>query len=162
MAGRVLTRDEARGWTAEQRRGRRRIVFTNGCFDLLHVGHTRLLAAARAEGDVLLVGVNDDDSVRRLKGKDRPLVPLADRLELLAALRWVDGVVPFAEDTPLALIREVEPDVLVKGADYTKAAIVGADVVEAAGGRVVRVPLVEGRSTSGMLKRVSGDLTGRS
>jgi D-beta-D-heptose 7-phosphate kinase/D-beta-D-heptose 1-phosphate adenosyltransferase len=132
------------------------VVFTNGCFDLLHVGHVRLLAAARELGDVLFVAVNDDESVRRLKGEPRPLVPLEDRLELLAAIRSVDVVFAFAQDTPLEAIRAVRPRVLVKGADYAAEAIVGADLVESWGGRVARVPLVGGRSTSQLLRRLSG------
>jgi D-beta-D-heptose 7-phosphate kinase/D-beta-D-heptose 1-phosphate adenosyltransferase len=132
------------------------IVFTNGCFDLLHVGHVRLLAAAREMGDVLFVAVNDDASVRRLKGEPRPLVPLTDRLELLAAFRSVDVVFAFAEDTPLEAIRAIRPRILVKGADYPTEAIVGADLVESWGGRVARVPLVADRSTSELLRRLSG------
>lgn len=158
----ILTRDMAAAWASGHRRAGRRVVFTNGCFDVLHVGHVRLLAAGRAEGDVLVVAINDDASVARLKGPTRPVVGLADRLELVAALRWVDAVVAFSEDTPLAVLRDIRPDVLVKGADYEKSAIVGAEDVEAAGGRVVRVPLVTDRSTSAILERVSRDLPGRS
>ena len=160
--GRRLERPHAAEWARALREAGKRLVFTNGCFDILHAGHVRLLAAARSEGDLLLVGVNDDESVRALKGPDRPLNALPDRLEVLAALRSVDAVVPFHEETPLALIGEVIPDVLVKGADYEKSAIVGAEVVEAAGGRVVRVPLVAGRSTTGLLKRVSRSRKGPS
>lgn len=130
-------------------------MFTNGVFDLLHVGHVTLLEAARREGDALAVGVNSDASVRRLaKGTDRPLVPEGDRARLLAALACVDCVVLFDEDTPLALIERLRPDVLVKGADYARDAIVGADEVEAWGGRVVRVPLVAGYSTTRLLERL--------
>lgn len=130
-------------------------MFTNGVFDLLHVGHVMLLEAARREGDALAVGMNSDASVRRLaKGKDRPLVPEGDRARLLAALTCVDCVVLFDEDTPLALIERLRPDVLVKGADYARDAIVGADEVEAWGGRVVRVPLVPGYSTTRLLERL--------
>lgn len=134
----------------------KRLVLTNGCFDLLHVGHVRLLTRARSEGDALFVAVNDDASVRRLKGHGRPLVPLEDRLELLAALRAVDVAFPFAEDTPLEVIRRLRPDVLVKGADYALEAIVGADLVRGWGGRVVRAELAEGRSTSALRARVRG------
>lgn len=133
-----------------------RLAFTNGVFDVLHRGHVALLQAARAEADALLVGLNSDDSTRRLKGPGRPVVPAADRAFVLAALEPVDCVVVFEEDTPLELIRMLEPDVLVKGADYGPEAIVGADVVMARGGRVVRVPLEAGVSTSAILERVRG------
>jgi D-beta-D-heptose 7-phosphate kinase/D-beta-D-heptose 1-phosphate adenosyltransferase len=130
-------------------------VFTNGVFDLLHVGHVALLEAARAEGDALVVAVNSDASARRLgKGPDRPLVPAGERARLVAALAAVDCVVVFDDDTPLALIRRLKPDVLVKGAGYARDAIVGADDVEGWGGRVVRVPLVAGRSTSALVDRL--------
>ena len=128
------------------------MVFTNGVFDLLHVGHVTLLEAARAEGEALVVGINSDASVQRLgKGSDRPVVPERERARLVAALAAVDCVVLFAEDTPLALIRALRPDVLVKGADYAREAIVGATDVEGWGGRVVRVPLVKDQSTTGLL-----------
>jgi D-beta-D-heptose 7-phosphate kinase/D-beta-D-heptose 1-phosphate adenosyltransferase len=131
------------------------VVFTNGVFDLLHVGHVTLLEAARAEGDALVVGINTDASVRRLgKGHDRPVVPERERARLVAALAAVDCVVLFAEDTPLAVIRALRPDVLVKGADYAREAIVGASDVEGWGGRVVRVPLVREQSTTGLLERL--------
>jgi len=131
------------------------VVFTNGVFDLLHVGHVALLETARAEGSALVVGVNSDASARRLgKGPDRPLVPASERARVLAALAAVDCVVPFDEDTPLELIRALRPDVLVKGADYAPEAIVGAADVESWGGRVVRVPLVEGRSTTDLVRRL--------
>jgi len=130
-------------------------VFTNGVFDLLHTGHVALLEAARAEGDVLIVGVNRDASARRLgKGPDRPLVPEGERARLIAALAAVDCVVLFDEDIPLALIRSLKPDVLVKGADYAPEAIVGAKDVEGWGGRVVRVPLVHDKSTTKLLDRL--------
>jgi rfaE bifunctional protein nucleotidyltransferase chain/domain len=130
-------------------------VFTNGVFDLLHAGHIALLEAARAAGDALVVGVNADASVRRLgKGADRPLVAQGERARLLAALAAVDCVVLFEEDTPLALIERLRPDVLVKGADYAPEAIVGAAEVEAWGGRVVRVPLVTGKSTTDLVRKL--------
>jgi len=126
-------------------------------FDLLHTGHVTLLEAARAEGDALIVGLNSDASVRRLgKGADRPVVREAERARVVAALASVDCVVVFDEDTPLALIRRIRPDVLVKGADYTRAAIVGADDVEGWGGRVVRVPLVRDQSTTSLLAKLRG------
>jgi rfaE bifunctional protein nucleotidyltransferase chain/domain len=131
------------------------VVFTNGVFDLLHVGHLSLLEGARAEGAALVVAVNTDASVRRLrKGGGRPLVPEGERARLLAALACVDCVVLFDEDTPLALINLLRPDVLVKGADYAREAIVGADEVERWGGRVVRVSLEPGISTTSLLQRL--------
>jgi rfaE bifunctional protein nucleotidyltransferase chain/domain len=136
-----------------------RIVFTNGCFDILHRGHVEYLAAARELGDLLIVGLNSDASVRRLKGPSRPVNPQADRALVLAGLAAVDAVTVFDDDTPLRLIEALLPDVLVKGGDYSRESIVGAEPVEAAGGRVVIVPLVAGRSTSGIIERVStGDV----
>lgn len=130
-------------------------MFTNGVFDLLHPGHIALLEAARAAGDALVVGVNTDASVRRLgKGPERPLVAEQERARVLAALAAVDCVVLFDEDTPLALIERLRPDVLVKGADYAREAIVGAVEVEGWGGRVVRVPLVAGKSTTDLVRKL--------
>jgi len=130
-----------------------RIVFTNGCFDLLHVGHVQYLYEARSAGDVLIVGVNSDESVRRLKGPTRPLVPEAERAEVVAALEMVDLVTIFHEDTPLELITLVQPQVLVKGADWSPDQVVGRAEVEAAGGRVLLVPIRPGVSTTGILRR---------
>jgi len=131
------------------------VVFTNGVFDLLHPGHVELLEAARREGAALVVGVNSDASVRRLdKGPERPVAVEAARARVLAGLAAVDCVVLFTQDTPLDLIQALEPDVLVKGADYSRDAIVGADWVEARGGRVVRVPLLNGYSTSALVERL--------
>ena len=132
----------------------RRVVLTNGCFDLLHAGHLALLEAARHEGDALVVAINSDASVRRLKGEGRPLVPEVERAEALAALEAVDRVVVYDEDTPVAVVKALLPDVLVKGADWGADEIVGRAEVEAAGGRVVRVALVPGRSTSGLVERI--------
>src|SRR6185436_15891222 len=129
------------------------VVFTNGVFDLLHVGHLDLLEKARALGDALVVGVNSDASVRRLKGKNRPIVPLRERMEMLAGLKPVDFVVPFGEDTPARVIAAIRPAVLVKGADYRADQIVGAETVRSSGGRVVRIPLVAGRSTTRIVAR---------
>ena len=137
-----------------RRTGGYRIVFTNGCFDLLHVGHIRYLRQARRLGDVLVVAVNSDDSVRRLKGPSRPVQPEEDRAEILAGLECVDYVVSFDEDTPLALIERLRPDVLVKGADWQKDQIVGREVVERAGGRVATISYVEGVSTSALIERI--------
>ncbi len=131
------------------------IVFTNGCFDLMHIGHTRYLQAAKALGDVLVVGVNSDASVRTLnKAPDRPIVPEAQRAEVLAALGCVDFVVMFDESDPLQLITAIQPDVLVKGGDWTIDRIVGRDIVEARGGVVKTIPLVPGLSTTGLLQRI--------
>lgn len=153
-AGRIRPLDQAARWRAG-RRGP--VVFTNGVFDLLHAGHIALLEAARAEGDALIVGINSDASARRLgKGPGRPLVPEGERARLVAALACVDCVVPFDEETPLALIRRLRPDVLVKGADYAEEQIVGAEDVRGWGGRVVRVPLVAGHSTTDLLARIRG------
>ena len=153
-AGKVRDRATAVAWRQAQPG---RVVFTNGVFDLVHPGHVDLLEKARAEGDHLVVGVNSDASVRRLgKGTERPLVPEAARARVLAGLAAVDCVVLFDEDTPLALITALGPDVLVKGADYALDQIVGADVVQARGGRVVRVPLVAGFSTTSIVERLRG------
>jgi len=135
-----------------QKRGQE-VVFTNGCFDLLHAGHIALLEEARAQGDYLVVGVNTDRSVRLLKGAGRPIVPLGERMEVLAALRSVDCVVPFGDPTPARLIARLRPDVLVKGSDYRTKTIVGSDTVQARGGRVVTVPLRRGRSTTDLIRR---------
>ena len=143
-----LVRERA-AWRAEGRR----VVFTNGCFDLLHAGHVRLLEQARAQGDLLIVGLNGDDSVRRLKGQGRPILPEDERAETLLALEAVDRVVIYPEDTPAETISALVPDVLVKGADWGPGMIVGADVVEAAGGRVVRVELVPERSTTAIVEK---------
>ena len=131
-----------------------RIVFTNGVFDLLHRGHVEYLEEARALGDRLVVGVNSDASVRRIKGPERPLVPGVERAELLEALACVDLAILFDQDTPERLIREVRPDVLVKGGDWTPDRIVGREFVESLGGRVVSVPLREGLSTSALIERI--------
>jgi D-beta-D-heptose 7-phosphate kinase/D-beta-D-heptose 1-phosphate adenosyltransferase len=129
-------------------------VFTNGVFDLLHPGHVRYLQQARALGDLLIVGLNTDAPVRRNKGPERPITPEAERAEVLAALACVDAVTLFDEDTPLAVITAVLPDVLVKGADWAHDAIVGRDVVEAHGGRVVRMPVEQGHSTTSIVGRI--------
>jgi rfaE bifunctional protein nucleotidyltransferase chain/domain len=150
--GKVRLLPDAVVWRAA-RTGR--VVFTNGVFDLLHPGHVALLEAARQEGDALVVGVNTDASVRRLgKGSERPLAGEAARARVLAGLEAVDCVVLFDQDTPLQLIQALAPDVLVKGADYSADRIVGADWVEARGGRVVRVPVVPGFSTTALVERL--------
>jgi rfaE bifunctional protein nucleotidyltransferase chain/domain len=152
---RVLTVDQARELAASERKQGRTIVFTNGVFDILHPGHTRYLRDARALGDVLIVGVNSDRSVRALnKAPDRPLNSEAERCEVLSALASVDAVVVFDQDTPLEIITALQPDILVKGADWGDNAIVGRDVVEARGGKVVRIPIAEGYSTTSILERI--------
>jgi D-beta-D-heptose 7-phosphate kinase/D-beta-D-heptose 1-phosphate adenosyltransferase len=131
------------------------IVFTNGCFDILHVGHVRYLAAARAEGDVLVMGLNSDESVRSIKPANRPIVNQDQRAEVLASLECVDYITVFDEPDPLNLIRALKPDVLVKGADWQEEDIIGTDVVRAGGGRVVRVAVVPGISTSQVIHRIA-------
>jgi D-beta-D-heptose 7-phosphate kinase/D-beta-D-heptose 1-phosphate adenosyltransferase len=148
----VLSRAQAVRWRASCKGT---LVFTNGVFDLLHPGHVDLLFGARAQGDQLVVGVNSDASVRRLgKGPERPVRGEAERAYVLAGLAAVDGVVIFEEDTPLELVRALEPDVIVKGGDYAPGAVVGADVVEARGGRVVIIPLTPGQSTTSIIERL--------
>jgi len=132
----------------------RKLVFTNGCFDILHVGHVRYLKEARSLGDALLVAVNGDDSVRRIKGPNRPIVPETERAEVIAALACVDHVILFHEPTPREVIDAIVPDVLVKGADWGLDAIVGRDTVERAGGIVCNIELVPGASTTGIIERV--------
>jgi rfaE bifunctional protein nucleotidyltransferase chain/domain len=152
-AVRVLSARAAARRVARLRRNGCTVVFTNGCFDLLHAGHVDLLERARRLGDHLVVGVNSDRSVRGLKGRGRPLVPLRERMEILAALRAVGTVVPFSGATPRRLIERLRPDVLVKGSDYRRRVIVGRDTVERHGGRVVTVPLRRGRSTTRLIVR---------
>lgn len=152
--GRVVREDALMEQVAAARRAGRRIVFTNGCFDLLHPGHIRTLEQARSFGDALVVGINSDRSVREMKGASRPLVSEAERAEVLAALAAVDWVVIFDEPTPQRLIARLLPDVLVKGGDWGADEIVGREEVEAAGGRVVRVPVLAGYSTSEIIRRI--------
>jgi D-beta-D-heptose 7-phosphate kinase/D-beta-D-heptose 1-phosphate adenosyltransferase len=149
-----VTPGDAVELVAQLRAAGKMIVFTNGVFDLLHIGHLRYLQQARRLGDALLVGLNSDRSVRAVKGPGRPLTPEAERAELLEALTCVDGVVVFDEETPQDLIAMLQPDVLVKGADWAEDAIVGRDIVEARGGRVVRVELEPGQSTSAIIDRI--------
>lgn len=155
-AAKILSRPDAVAW---RRRVAGELVFTNGVFDVLHRGHVALLVAARAAGRALLVGLNGDASARRLKGPERPINREQDRAYLLAALACVDAVVLFDEDTPAELIAALQPDVLVKGADYAPGQIVGAEIVTARGGRVVRVPLEPGFSTTGLIARMKRGAT---
>lgn len=143
-----------------ERAAGRRVVFTNGCFDILHRGHVEYLAEARALGDLLVVGLNSDESVRRLKGEGRPVNPLEDRAAVLAALAAVDYVVAFGEDTPAALVEAITPQVLVKGGDYRPEDVVGGEWVRAHGGQVVIAKQVDGRSTTGLLERLQGPQAG--
>lgn len=150
-----LSSENAAAWVQELRARGLKIVFTNGVFDLLHPGHVRYLSRARELGDALIVAVNSDRSARALdKGRDRPLNPETERAEVLAALACVDATVIFDEDTPHDIVNALEPDVLVKGADWAEGAIVGADIVEARGGTVVRIPLAEGYSTTAIIQRI--------
>lgn len=150
----VFTREQAAQFAAAERAKGRRIVFTNGVFDLLHPGHVRYLKQARALGDLLIVGLNTDRSVRANKGPERPITQEAERAEILAALECVDGVTIFDEETPHQLIAALQPDVLVKGADWAADAIVGRDIVEARGGKVVRIAVEEGHSTTTIVERI--------
>lgn len=153
---RVLSTADAAAWAVRQRGSGARIVFTNGVFDLIHPGHVRYLARARALGDVLIVAVNSDRSVRANKGSGRPITPDTERAEILAALACVDAVVVFDEETPLAIVGSLQPDVLVKGADWAADNIVGREIVEARGGRVVRIGLAPGFSTTSIIDRIQG------
>jgi D-glycero-beta-D-manno-heptose 1-phosphate adenylyltransferase len=152
----LLSLPEAVAWIEHQRHNGKTIVFTNGVFDLLHPGHIRYLQDARREGDALIVGVNSDRSVREIKGPDRPITPEEERAEVLAALVWVDAVFVFDEADPQRVIERLQPDVLVKGADWAADRIIGREIVEARGGRVVRIPLAEGYSSSAIIKKIQG------
>lgn len=149
----MLSIPEAVTLVESRRRLGQRIVFTNGVFDLLHPGHVRYLQAARREGDLLIVGINSDRSVRANKGPSRPIMPEHERAEVLEALACVDAVVVFDEETPAVIIETLQPDVLVKGADWAADAIVGRETVEARGGKVVRMPIESGWSTSAIIER---------
>ena len=144
--------DASAGWRADGKK----IVFTNGCFDLLHPGHTRYLKQARGMGDVLIVGINSDESVQKLKGPGRPVLSEGERAEVLLSLKWVDAVVPFSESTPLELIKAVVPHVLVKGGDWPVKEIIGGEFVESCGGEVHSLPFHPGISTSEIIGRIRG------
>ena len=152
--GRVVSLEELRSIRAKLRSTRKKVVFTNGCFDIIHRGHIEYLTKAKALGDVLIVGVNSDESVRRIKGNNRPIIGEEDRVYIVAHLSPVDYVCTFAEDTPLGLIGMLVPDVLVKGADWKLGDIVGKDVVEQAGGRVATIDFVPNRSSSSIIDRI--------
>jgi len=153
---RVLTRAGAVAWREKLGREGKRVVFTNGVFDILHPGHVRYLAEARRHGDALIVAVNSDRSVRANKGPDRPVHPEAERAEVITALAAVDVAVIFDDDTPDGIIKAIQPDVLVKGADWPADQIVGRDTVEARGGVVIRVPVEQGHSTTNVLRKLRG------
>ena len=154
--GKVVLRGNLMEIRAKLKQQGRTVVFTNGCFDILHRGHVEYLGSAKALGDVLIVGVNSDNSVRRIKGNGRPIVSEGDRAFVLSALKDVDFVCLFDEDTPFELIREIVPDILVKGADWNVKDVVGKEIVEQAGGSVRTIPIVSDRSTSGIIGRIRG------
>ena len=155
-AKKLLTLDGALALAEHLRHQGRTVVFTNGVFDILHPGHVRYLQDARQEGDALIVGVNSDRSVKAIKGPSRPITPELERAEVLAALACVTAVVVFDEDDPQRLISRLQPDVLAKGADWAPDRIIGRETVEARGGRVVRIPLAEGYSSSAIIKKIQG------
>ena len=154
MSGKVISTEELRTERERLREKGRRLVFTNGCFDVLHVGHVRYLTRARSLGDVLVVAINSDRAVRELKGAGRPIINEAERAEMLASLRAVDYVTVFDDLSPRSLIASLLPDVLVKGGDYALSEIHGREEVEATGGRVVSLPFIEGASTTGIIERI--------
>ncbi len=154
MRDKIKTVEELEPLLAILRAAGRKIVFTNGCFDLIHTGHTRYLAQARTYGDILVVAVNSDSSVRAIKDKQRPITAQAERAETLAALEAVDYVVIFDEADPERIIAALQPDVLVKGGDWPVEKIIGRDIVEARGGKVINVPYIEGASTTGIIERI--------
>lgn len=154
MSGKLKSVVEITAIAAQARRNGQIVVFTNGCFDLVHRGHVHLLRAAKAAGDLLIVALNSDRSVREIKGTKRPIMPETDRIELIAAMEMVDCVVLFDEPDPTALIDAIKPDVLAKGADWNADKVVGADLVEKSGGRVVRIPYLRGFSTSEIIERI--------
>lgn len=151
----LIDRGNIINFCEELRRDGKKIVFTNGCFDILHVGHVRYLSAAKEFGDVLIVGLNNDSSVKILKGDNRPINPEGDRAEVLLGLKAVDHVVLFGEKTAESLIAEVKPDIYVKGGDYTLETLPEAKIVQSYGGRVEFIPMVAGRSTTNVIKKIS-------
>jgi len=154
MLSKIVQREDLSQTMKAVRASGEKIVFTNGCFDILHVGHVRYLAAAKSEGNILVVGLNSDESVKSIKKENRPIIPQEQRAEVLSSLWCVDYVTLFDESEPLSLIEAVQPDVLVKGADWPEEEIIGADFVKANGGRVVRVSVVPGVSTSRIIQQI--------
>ncbi|MCX7981786.1 MAG: D-glycero-beta-D-manno-heptose 1-phosphate adenylyltransferase [Syntrophales bacterium] len=152
--GQILTREELLTVINTLHREGKKIVFTNGCFDLIHIGHVRYLREAKKLGDVLIIGLNSDESVKRLKGPGRPIINQEDRAEILSSLEFVDFVTVFEEDTPINIISVIEPDVLVKGGDWPVEEIVGNEVVKKRGGKVVTLPFTEGKSTTRIIQRI--------
>jgi len=152
--GNVLSLSKLVNTLGPLRKKGKKVVFTNGCFDIVHAGHVRYLKKAGSLGDILVVGLNSDSSVKGLKGRARPIVPQGERAEVMAALEFVDYVVIFNEPTPLRLISVLKPDILVKGADWASHEIVGADVVKKRGGKVSRIRLLKGRSTTNIIKKI--------
>jgi D-beta-D-heptose 7-phosphate kinase/D-beta-D-heptose 1-phosphate adenosyltransferase len=150
----IKTQDELIPILKDLKKNSRRIVFTNGCFDILHVGHIRYLKEAKGYGDMLIVAVNSDSSVKSIKGDKRPIVSQSERAEVVAALEMVDYVTMFDEDTPYNIIKKLQPDVLIKGGDWAIDKIVGRDIVEARGGKVIAIPFIEGASTTGIVERI--------
>ena len=154
MYGKIIAPEQAQEHRQQMKEIGQKLVFTNGCFDLLHPGHIEYLIAARALGHKLVVGVNDDASVRRLKGNTRPLNPLQDRMSMLAALQSVDYVIPFSEDTPLELITMIRPHIIVKGGDYKPEQMIGRELVESYGGEVVILQFKEGYSSTRLIDKI--------
>ncbi|MBI1910517.1 MAG: D-glycero-beta-D-manno-heptose 1-phosphate adenylyltransferase [Deltaproteobacteria bacterium] len=136
------------------RRKRKKIVFTNGCFDIIHAGHVRYLRKAKSHGDILVVGLNSDSSIRAIKGEKRPIVPQNERAEVMEALEFVDYIVIFSDPTPVKLIEAIKPDILAKGADWAAKDIVGGDIVKANGGKIRRITLVKGKSTTNIIRKI--------
>ncbi len=156
MTGKKITAfSKVKALASRLRAKGKRIVFTNGCFDILHSGHVKYLEKASSLGDVLILGLNSDRSVKKIKGPSRPIVGQKDRAAVVASLGFVDHVVVFGDATPLKLIKAIRPDIIVKGADWKPGKIVGADLVKSYGGKVVAIPLVKGRSTTGLIRRMS-------
>jgi rfaE bifunctional protein nucleotidyltransferase chain/domain len=154
MKEKIKKREDLRRIVEDLKTKRKRIVFTNGCFDLLHIGHIRYLEEAKSLGDILVVGVNSDRSVRNLKGPHRPILPEEERAEILSGLESVNYITVFDEPTPLELISSLQPHILVKGGDWTKETTVGKEVVERLGGEVVILPFIEGSSTSNLIETI--------
>ncbi len=159
MRNKIMTVPELRPLLDILRAAGKKVVFTNGCFDIIHTGHTRYLSRAKSLGDVLIVAVNSDSSVRTIKGDKRPINTESDRMETLAALEFVDFVVVFSEPDPYRIISELQPDILVKGGDWPVEKIIGRDIVEARGGRVVSVGYIEGASTTGIIEKILKNYT---